>query len=73
MQGVPPLAPVPGKARESRKTDVCIPLSHFAWGFRMFLGYWSNSNGAIDDSSSKEYDTIWVVGQVALDCIRSTI
>ena len=39
----------------------------------MFLGYWSNSNGAIDDSSSKEYDTIWVVGQVALDCIRSTI
>ena len=22
-QGAPPLAPVPGKARESRKTDVC--------------------------------------------------
>ena len=37
MQGASTLAPVPGKARESRKTDVCIPLSHFAWGFVFFL------------------------------------
>ena len=36
MQGASTLAPVPGKARESRKTDVCIPLSHFGLGFRFF-------------------------------------
>ena len=70
MQGVPPVPPVPGKARESRKTDVCIPLSHFAWGFVFFSS--SDGNSAIDDSSSIELDTIWVAGQVALDCIKRT-
>ena len=71
MQGASTLAPVPGKARESRKTDACIPLSHFAWGFVFFSS--SDGNSAIDDSSSIELDTIWVAGQVALDCIKSTI
>ena len=67
MQGAPPLAPVPGKARESRKTDVCH--CHILLGFL----FSTNRDSAIDDSSSIVFDTIWVVGQVALDCIRSTI
>ena len=51
----------------SEKGDVCVPLSHFAWGFLFF----SNSSSPSDYSMG--FDTIWVVGQVALDCIRSTI
>ena len=54
MQGAPPLAPVPGKARKPRKADVRIPLSHVAWGFVSF----SNSNSAVDDSISIEYNRV---------------
>ena len=69
MQGAPPLAPVPGKARESRKKEMSAFHCHILHGFLLS----TNSNSAIDDSSSIVFDTIWVVGQVPVDCIRSTI
>ena len=47
----------------------------FAFYRHILLGFSlsTNRDSAIDDSSSIVFDTIWVVGQVALDCIRSTI
>ena len=54
----------------SEKGDVCVPLSHFAWGFLFFFFF---PNGSSPSDYSMGFDTIWVVGQVALDCIRSTI
>ena len=37
MQGAPPLAPVPGKARESRKTDDLHSTVTLCLGFRFFF------------------------------------
>ena len=68
MQGAPPLAPVPGKAREFRKRRCLRSTVAFCLGFSFFF-----SNGSSPSDYSMGFDTIWVVGQVALDCIRSTI